>query len=156
MGGVVRHDGALVNPLALLHHLANHPDIIRWVAPGRREVDVSRHNVSGTWIFGDEDGAVLFDPISVEKGIYEMHYLFTEARRGKAALDLIRSAVQVMFTEHEATVICGAVPREHRASRVMSRALGAQPVGSHTDSSGRACVVYKLERKSWATSSAAS
>jgi hypothetical protein len=61
-----------------------------------------------------------------------------------------------MFTEHGATVICGAVPREHRTSRVMSRALGAVPIGSHTDSHGRACVVYKLERRTWATSSAVS
>lgn len=144
------------NPLHLLHHLANHPDIRSWVAPGRSEVDVMRHNQPGTWIFGDMAGAVLFDPVNIADGIYEMHYLFTAAVRGKAALTIIRQAVQVMFTEREATVICGAVPREHRASRVMSRALGAQPIGSHTDSFGRACVVYKLERKSWATSSAVS
>lgn len=145
-----------MNPLDLLHYLANHPDIIRWVAPGRRTVDISRHNQPGTWIFGDAAGAVLFDPVAGLPNVYEMHYLFTEALRGKAALDHIRACVQVMFTDHDATVICGAVPREHRASRVMSRALGAQPIGSHTDSFGRACVVYKLERKSWATSSAAS
>lgn len=145
-----------VNPLHLLHHLANHPDIRSWVAPGRSEVDISRHNQPGAWIFGDMAGAVLFDPVDTTKGIYEMHYLFTEAVRGKAALTRIREAVQVMFTEREATVICGAVPREHRASRVMSRALGAQPIGSHTDSFGRACVVYQLERRLWATSSAAS
>lgn len=143
-----------MNPLHLLHYLANHPDIIPMVAPGRSEVDIMRHNQLGTWIFGDTDGAVLFDPVNIDEGIYEMHYLFTAAVRGKAALTIIRAAVEVMFTGHEATVICGAVPREHRASRVMSRALGAVPVGSHTDSFGRACVVYKLERKSWALSSA--
>jgi hypothetical protein len=57
----------------------------------------------------------------------------------------------VMFTDHGATAICGAVPREHRASRAMSRALGASPRGSHTDSFGRSCIIYVLERKSWAT-----
>lgn len=141
------------NPLALLHHLANHPDVIRWVAPGCSAVDVSRYNVEGARIFGDAAGAVLFAPVDIQAGVYEMHYLFTEARRGKEALDWIRHCVEVMFTAHDATAICGAVPREHRASRVMSRALGAQPIGSHTDCYGRACVVYKIERRSWVPSS---
>lgn len=141
-----------MQPIALLEHLANHPDVIRWVAPGVERADVRHLDVPGARLIGDRDGAVLFRPS--EPGIYEMHYLFTEACRGKDALDRIRHAVTLMFTVHEATVICGAVPREHRASRVMSRALGARPIGSHTDSSGRACIIYVLERKSWAVSSA--
>lgn len=141
-------------PVDLLTHLANHPDIRAWVAPGVAHVDVSHHDIPGAVGFGDELGLVLFRPIDLGAGVYEMHYLFTEARRGKEALAMIRAAVQVMFTARGATVICGAVPREHRASRVMSRALGARPHGPHTDSFGRACIVYVLERKSWATSSA--
>ena len=147
-----------MNPLALLAYLTQHPDIQPWVAPGHAEPDLTNMNVKGCKIYGDALGAVVFRP-HIEVGrpdIFEMHYLFTEARRGKEALDLIRNAITAMFTEHDATVICGAVPREHRTSRVMSRALGAVPIGSHTDSHGRACVVYKLERKTWATSSAVS
>lgn len=136
----------------LLQTLVNHPDVIRWVAPGRARVDVSHFNVPGSMVFGDELGCVVFRPVEEHPGIYELHYLFTEAKRGKDALTLIRNAFRVMFTERDATAICGAVPREHRASRVMSRALGGLPFGSHTDSFGRPCIVYMLERKSWATS----
>lgn len=142
-----------MSTLGLLPHLANHPDIKGWVAPGHETVDVSDFNKPGVELLGDRDGAVLFRPIS--HGVYEMHYLFTRAVRGKAALDRIRKAVEVIFTDREATAICGAVPREHRASRVMSRALGARPFGSHTDYFGRACIVYVIERASWDLSSVA-
>lgn len=147
-----------MNALELVMALTRHPEIQPWVAPGHAEPDLTNLNIPGTKVIGDLHGAVVFRP-QIEAGrpdVYEMHYLFTEARRGKEALEHIRWAVKEMFTEHGATVICGAVPREHRASRVMSRALGAVPIGSHTDSFGRACVVYKLERKTWATSSAVS
>jgi len=140
----------------LLTLLAHHPDIQPWIAPGMGQIDLSEWNVPGAYIFGDFDGAVLFRELPHLPGAYEMHYLFTEMRRGKEALDWIRYCVTSMFTEHDATVICGAVPREHRASRVMSRALGAQPIGSHTDSFGRACVVYTIEREPWVRSLAES
>lgn len=141
--------------LALLAFLANHPDIRPQVAPGLDYVDVRAHDVPGLQVFGDERGAVMFRP-SDEPGIYEIHYLFTKAIRGKAALDFIRQCIALMFTEHSATVIGGAVPREHRASRVMSRALGFRPIGSHTDFFGRDSIVYSLERASWAVLSEAS
>lgn len=139
-----------MTPLALLESLANHPDVISWVAPGRARVDVSHFDVPGVELFGDELGCVLFCPTAGHPGIFEMHYLFTPHRRGRAALEWIRHGVRVMFTQRGATAICGAVPREHRASRVMSRALGARPLGSHTDPAGRACIIYVIERKSWA------
>jgi hypothetical protein len=122
------------------------------VAPGHAHLDVDHLNVPGARIFGDCDGAVLFVPSHGHPGIFEMHYLFTEAKRGKVALDLVRGAITVMFTEHDATDIGGAVPREHRGSRVMTRALGFLPVGSHTDGGGRDCIVYAMERKSWLSS----
>ena len=140
----------------LLADVVNDPDVLRWVAPGYAELDCGFLDHPAAYMFGDEDGLVLFRPIDLDVGLYEMHYLFTEARRGKDALDLIRLSVAEMFTGHGAAVICGAVPREHMASRVMSRALGARPHGPHTDSFGRACILYVLERKSWATSSAVS
>lgn len=142
--------------LALLDHLANHPDIRPQVAPGMAHVDVSEHAVPGLQVFGDEAGAVMFRPVPDDPGVYEMHYLFTQGMRGRTALNRIRESVQVMFTDHGATAICGAVPREHRASRVMSRALGARPIGSHTDYFGRACILYVIERASWVVSSAES
>lgn len=139
--------------VSLLNHVANHHEVLTRVAPGHATLDCSHHAVPGAAMFGDAEGLVLFHPINLGNGVFEMHYLFTEGRRGKAALDQIRESVSTMFTARGATVICGAVPREHRASRVMSRALGARPHGPHTDSFGRACILYVLERKSWATSS---
>lgn len=141
--------------LALLDHLANHPDIHPWVS-GSQRVDVAHLDVPGALLVGDRDGAVFFKPTRDVPSYFEMHYLFTQAVRGKQALALIRQACTTVFTDHGAEVICGAVPREHRASRVMSRALGARPLGPHTDSLGRACIFYVLEREPWATSSAAS
>lgn len=141
--------------LALLDYLANHPDIHPWVA-GSQLVDVAHLDVPGALLIGDHSGAVFFKPTRDVPSYFEMHYLFTEAVRGKRALTLIRSACTTVFTDHNAEVICGAVPREHRASRVMSRALGARPLGPHTDSLGRACIFYVLEREPWATSLAAS
>lgn len=141
--------------LALLERLANHPDILPWVAPGFDIVDVREHDVPGLQVFGDETGGVMFRP-SDEPGVYEIHYLFTKAVRGKAALTLIRQSITRMFTEHGATVIGGAVPREHRASRAMTRALGFRPIGPHTDFFGRDSIIYSLERASWAVLSEAS
>lgn len=140
---------------ALLDHLANHPDIRPWVA-GAHSVDVAPLDVPGAQLIGDSQGAVFFKPTRDVPSYFEMHYLFTETVRGKQALALIRQSCTAMFTDHGAEVICGAVPREHRASRIMSRALGARPLGPHTDSLGRACIFYVLEREPWATSLAAS
>ncbi len=81
---------------------------------------------------------------------YEMHYLFTKQARGKIALDTCRKAISWMFTEHGATVICGATPRDNLPARVMSRALGGTPAGNTTDVFGRPCIFYALERKAWA------
>jgi hypothetical protein len=145
-----------MTPLALLAYLANHDDIRPQVAPGLAHVDVGEHDVPGLQVFGDETGAVMFSPVPEDPGVYEMHYLFTRSVRGRAALNRIRAAITLMFTEHHATAICGAVPREHRASRVMSRALGARPIGSHTDYFGRACILYVIERASWVVLSAES
>lgn len=143
----------MAGDLALLEYLANHPDIRSWVAPGRPHVGVSEFDVPRMVLLGDETGAVLFRPVEATSPIYEMHYLFTKAVRGQAALHRVREAFTVMFTDHGATAICGAVPREHRASRVMSRALGGRPIGSHTDFFGRPCIIYMLERASWEVSS---
>lgn len=134
-----------------LSRVVHQPEVLRWVAPGHVQVDLAHFNEPGCYTFGDDDGLVLYCPIDIPQGIYEMHYLFTDERRGKEALEQIRWACRVMFTEKGATAICGAVPREHRASRIMSRALGAVAVGSHTDHFGRDCIVYSLERRTWGT-----
>lgn len=142
--------------VGLLNYVVNQPEVLKHVAPGRGRLDCAPLDDPDAHLFGDAAGLVLFRPADVALGLYEMHYLFTEAKRGKAALDLIRESITTMFTCRGATAICGAVPRDHMASRVMSRALGARPYGPHTDNAGRSCILYVLERKSWAISSAVS
>lgn len=136
------------DPLELLNFVANQPEVLPNVAPGVDAVDLSKFfRNPNNRLFGDDRGVVIFGDHG--SGIYEMHYLFTDALRGRKALLVSRDAIRIMFTLHGAQAICGAVPRSHMAARVMSRALGFRPVGTATDNSGRACITYLLERASW-------
>lgn len=133
----------------------NDPSVLGAVAPGYADVSLAHffddpRNVA----FGDADGFVLFAALGA--GRYDMHYLFTARRRGKAALQQVREGVKLLFTEHSATAICGETPRENRAARTASRAIGGRPVGVSTDTHGRPCIKYMLDRATWATLLAAS
>lgn len=100
--------------------------------------------------FGDAAGAVLV--IHEGGDVYEWHWVLTPAKRGRAALELAREALEEMFTVHGARAIYGITPRVNRAARSMNRALGALPTGTTTDTLGRECIVYTVERASWVTS----
>lgn len=144
-----------MNKVDTLNHVVNRPEVLAGCAPGYYDVDMTAffeepRNV----MIGDKRGVVLFAYLG--DFTYEMHYLLTDALRGRAAFRLCRKALDTMFTKHHASAICGATPRENRAARAMNRALGAVPVGVSTDSMGRACINYRLERTTWATLSAAS
>lgn len=142
-------DGA-VTP-SQINYLANHPHILPEIAPGYAHVDIG-HFLSrpGNRAFGNSFGAVLF--VSLGGDAYELHYLFTPLLRGREALRIVRAALNYMFTTHGATFICGETPRENRAARAMNRALKARQAGEITDSLDRPCIVYVLERESWAAS----
>lgn len=139
----------------LLNYVANHPDVLRFVAPGYQALDLSDFfKVKENVMFGDERGLILF--LYQPDHTYKMHWLLTEAIRGRAALKMARNAIATMFTNYDCCAITGSTPRENLAARRMNRALGGVPTGVSKDSLGRPCIDYKLERRSWATSSAVS
>lgn len=138
---------------ALLEHVANHPDVLRFVAPGYQHIDLSCFFTNeANVMFGDHRGLLLF--LAQPDHTFEMHWLLTEAIRGRSALLMAKNAIKTMFTNFDACAITGSTPREYRAARTMNRALGGVPTGVSTDSTGRPCINYRLERVTWAKSSA--
>jgi hypothetical protein len=141
----------VMSRLELLNYLANRPEIIRELAPGYATVDLEGFfDEPRNVMLGDENGVVLFG--AVGRGVYQMHYLLTDELRGPAALAFIKSCLREMFTNHGAVAITGQTPRSNRAARAVNRALGGRPIGESTDSHGRPCLNYLLERETWATS----
>lgn len=139
---------------ALLNRIANAPEVLSHTAPGHLAVDLSSFfNDPRNVMVGDERGVVLF--AYQEAGRYEMHYLLTKSLRGKAALHAIKEALRALFTYHHASAITGATPRENLAARAVNRALGGRPYGVCTDSLGRDCICYVLERATWVALSGA-
>ena len=149
-----------MDAIEVLNAIANDEDVREGCAPGYHDIDLSKffddaRNVcflyqseySGAW-----QGALLFRYKIYD--IYEGHYLCTATLRGKEALQFVKRSLKTMFLEYGASAIVGDTPRDNRAARAMNRALGARPIGKSTDSLGRACISYVLERKKWATSSA--
>lgn len=137
----------------LLAFVVNHPDVLRWVAPGYQSVDLSAFFLNDANVmFGDSRGLILF--LQQEDHTYQMHYMLTEAIRGRDALHMAQNAITTMFTNFDACAITGSTPREYRAARAMNRALGGVPIGVSKDSTGRPCINYRLERTTWAKSSA--
>jgi hypothetical protein len=136
-----------------LHDLINHPDVRPHLAPPGEDVDIS-HRLRGAFFYGDVNcGGCLFIHVAgaVEGTVYEMHFLFTKAIRGRAALHTCKEALSYAFTQQDAAAIVGAIPLTHRASRFMASALRGEKVAERPDSSGDMCAVYVLERKRWAT-----
>lgn len=137
----------------LLNWVANRPEVLSELAPAYEHVDLSPFFDNPRNIMcGDERGLVLF--AWLRPGVYELHYLFTAALRGQAALRAINTAFKTIFTQTDAIAIVGSTPRENRAARAMNRALKAHPTGVSVDSQGRECINYVLERAKWAISSA--
>lgn len=105
-------------------------------------------------VLGDLDGMAIFYYEGKQR--YDGHYVFPPWTRGKDALARARKFIDEMFDKHGAMTISGVVPRDHRAARLMSRALGFIPAGETADCHGRPAVVYRLERARWAELSAVS
>jgi len=132
----------------LLNRVANRPEILRSIAPGWSAVDLSLYTLHPrTYLFGDDDGVVLY----VMRGhrTWDVHFLLTDALRGKNAIQRIKESLETMFTTHGALCIFGSTPRDNRACRAMGRALGARPIGVSIDYFGRASLDYVLERDQW-------
>lgn len=136
----------------LLNTLLNDPAVLAEMAPGYAAVDMTAffQNPENVML-GDENGVVLF--ACAEPGIYEGHFVFPRRRRD--IMDVCRGHLRTMFTAHGAQAIYGLTPIENSAARALSRALGFANLGPSSDSSGRPCVRYVLERTKWEQSLAA-
>lgn len=135
----------------LLNHVANQPEVLRAITPGLTRLDLSSYfDRPHTYLFGDTGGVVLY----VTRGhrTWDVHFLLTDALRGKNAMQRIKDSLETMFTRHGAYAIYGSTPRDNRACRAMGRALGARPIGVSIDYFGRASLDYVLERDKWVTS----
>lgn len=141
----------LHNRTELLNYVANQPEVIRGLAPGYQEVNLSALSEKpNTLIFGDEHGVLMFNYLG--DGIYEGHYMFTDTLARRDAMRLARRAIRELFTTHCASSINGATPRANLGARAFNRALGLVPVGETTDTMGRPCIKYRLERATWVRS----
>lgn len=135
----------------LLNFVANQPEVLGGLAPGYQEVNLaSLSEKPNTLLFGDEHGMLLFNYLG--DGIYEGHYLFTDTLDRRDAVKLARRAIRELFTTHHASSINGATPRALLGARAFNRALGLVPVGETTDTMGRPCIKYRLERGRWVQS----
>lgn len=138
----------------LLNMIANQPEVLPWVAPGFTSVDLSDFfDRPGNLMLGNMLGVVLFAELG--EGVWSTHFLFTDSLRGPDALRAIKLAFNSLFTYRNCVAITGLIPRENRASRAMVRALGCRLIGHATDSHGRPCNSYIMERATWVTLSGA-
>lgn len=136
-----------------LNWVTNQPEVLSVMAPEYASVDMTKFfDAPKNVMLGDDRGVVLFGHLG--NNVYEMHYLFTYALRGRKALLATKTALKTMFTKYGAEKIIGNTPRENQPARVMNRALGGVPIGESKDSYGRPCTTYMLERAKWATLSA--
>lgn len=135
--------------LAELNRLANHPNILPELAPGHEWCTLEKlYHHPATLIVGDNLGVIVMT-CSDNAGILVWHWLLTPCMRGAKALALGRAALTKAFANPEIRAISGATPRSNRAARLMNRALGARPIGYTTDTAGRDCIIYILERAQW-------
>lgn len=131
-----------------LNNLANHPAIAPHIAPGYRDLDLSKaYNKGDTIIGGDEFGAILLG--NMGNGVYCWHWLMSPVVRGAKALALARTVLLEVFTNTEVRAICGNTPVTNRAARLMNRAVGAIPIGTSIDAYGRECINYCITREQW-------
>lgn len=136
---------------ALLNSVANQPEVLPGIAPGRDGIDLAHFlDKPSTIMVGDEHGIILLRRDLC--GQYEGHYLLTDTSDRRKMMRLARSAIAEAFTKHGASSIKGVTPRENLGARAMNRALGLLPCGNTTDTAGRDCIRYILERKSWQAS----
>lgn len=134
--------------IQLLNFVANQPEVRRGIAPGLDSIDLSSwFDDKQSCIYGNEHGLAIFKHIG--DGLYEGHYLFTDALDRRDGVRLLRRAFTDLFTNRGASAINGATPRHFHGARAMNRALGLVPVGTCVDHARRECIEYRLERDKW-------
>lgn len=134
----------------VLNRIANDPAVLEQMR--LQWVDLSGFYLRPKNVaLGGESGVALFGYRG--RGVYEGHYLFPPAVRGKEALAQCRAFLHTMFTNYRASLIIGEVPIENRAARHFTNALGFTRQGVSVIQ-GRSCVVYHMERATWEVLSA--
>lgn len=135
----------------LLNFVANQPEVLPGIAPGRDCIDLSHFlDKPGTILVGDEHGLILL--VRDLCGQYEGHYLITDTADRRKMVKLARLAIAEAFTKHGASSIKGVTPRGNLGARALNRALGFTPTGLTTDTARRDCIRYILERETWQAS----
>jgi RimJ/RimL family protein N-acetyltransferase len=134
-----------------IERLANQP--ANQEAFGYTDLEFSRFfQRPGNVCLGDNRGVALF--CETDPGVYEGHYVFDCATRGKAALTLARELIDRLFTDYSAKAIVGVIPVHNRASRYLTCSLGFAPLGTSVGQDGRSRAKYIMERDQWAKLSA--
>lgn len=134
--------------LQVLNSVANEPEVRAQVAPGYLSVHMDNFaKEAKNCVYGNEHGVLLMQYHG--DGRYEGHYLFTATASPREVMRTCRRAIADLFTNHGASVINGTTPRGNLPARLVNRALGLVPCGETTDTAGRACIKYKLERDKW-------
>jgi len=141
-----------VTDALVLNAAVNHPSVLPAVAPGYESFDLAeflrdKRNIALKYV----DAVGIFRHVTGD--VYEAHYLFPSTVRGPCAKKAAKEMLRQMFTTYAAAAIRGNISREHRAARLMTRALGFTPLGRGRDASGHECVQYVLKREEWAKSS---
>lgn len=132
----------------LLNYVANQPEVLRGIAPGFEEIDLSAFfDNPANQMFGNEHGVAIFAHLG--DGIYEGHYLFTSTATPQEIVRCCKTAFRELFTKHGAHAINGPTPRGNFMARAMNRALGFVPAGPCVDTARRDCIKYILERDKW-------
>ena len=133
--------------LALLNYVANQPEVLPHIAPGRSHISLDGFTDDPRNImFGDERGIILFRYL--RPGVFEGHYLLTKALRGPDAMVACHTALNAMFTHYGASLILGFTPRQNRAAIAISCALGFRPLGN-TTISGQPFAMCSLRREDY-------
>ena len=91
--------------------------------------------------FVEDQDVVLFDRDN--DGLFEIHVLL--ASRGKAAVECVNRALDMMFRDRGAEVIFGMVPEHRRDVKMMARWCGLKPVAK-TSIDGERVEMFGINR----------
>lgn len=101
----------------------------------------SSGNIPVTFDNGD---VVLFD--NEGEGVYQIHVLFVS--RGRKAIEHVREAFRILFTNHDARLIMGLVPDFRRDVKLLARWTGCKSAGMRPTRNGP-CELFVLSKFMW-------
>jgi hypothetical protein len=99
-------------------------------------IDTAPHNrgrVGADWLADESNIPITFDNGDIllfdaeGDGIYQVHVLFQS--RGRKAIEHVREAFRIMFTEHKCSLIFGLVPDFRGDVKLLARWTGMRSAG---------------------------